>query len=268
MSGASARRTSRRVLVAGVVLAVAYVVLALLSGHLSPLSRRPTLDGLGPLMPYRWVAPPPEVEGTEAPTPGSFELRVRHGGTVPDVVFTPDAQVTMILDRGAIRSDDPVVNLDVTPLDPATLGPLPNDFETFGNAIEIRAVGEPSGEAASRFEDLIAILLYPETTSLHALTHELLYSADGSSWERLDTTESVVQQQVQAEMPGPGYLVVGGVPKVLTSPRPPGVDTGGVGTLPTILLVVSIVSLLLGVGLLLRSRHERVAPGHEPDPDP
>ena len=255
MSGFGGTAVARRSLKAGLAVAVVYVVVAAISGHLSPLARRPTLDGLGPLMPYRWVAPPPEVQNNEPPTPGSFLLPVREGRTDADVVFTEDAQVTMILDTGAIRSEDPRVRLDVTPLDAATLGPLPDDLVTFGNAIGVEATGEPSGRSPERFRDLIAILLYPQTTALHASSHELLYSPDGRTWQRLDTEESIVQQQVQAEVPGPGYLVVGGVPRVLTSPRPPGVDTGGVDTLPTILLVVSIVALLLGIGLLLRAWH-------------
>ena len=99
------RTTAGRALAAGLVLGVAYVALAAASGHLSPLARRPLLDGLGPLMPYRWVSPPPEVADNEPPSPATFELPVRNGRTAPDVVVTPDAQVTMILDRGAVLSD-------------------------------------------------------------------------------------------------------------------------------------------------------------------
>lgn len=233
-----------------------------MSGHLSPLARRPLLDGLGPLMPYRWVSPPPEVPDNEPPSPVTFELPVRNGRTAPDVVVTPDAQVTVILDRGAVLSDHERVSLGVTPLDPATLAPLPAGLSTFGNAIRVEATQEPGGAPVSDFHDVLTILLYPETTSLHALTHELLYSADGQTWERLDSTESIVQQQVQAEIPGPGYVVVGGVPRVLTSPRPPGVGTEGAGTLATVLLVVSVTSLLLGVGMLVRARR---TPTEEPD---
>ncbi len=238
----------------GLAVATLYVALAMFSGQLSPIARRPALDGLGPLTPYRWVSPPPEVTDNEAPSSLALDLEVEGGRTAAEAAFTPDDQVTVYLGRGAIETEAARVRLDVTPLDPAALGSLPGGLSPFGNAIEVRAAQEPGGDPVERFRDVLVYMVYPETTSLHALEHDLLFSADGRTWERLDTEESVVQSLVSGEVSGPGYLVVGGVPKVLTSPRPPGVGTEGAGILATILLVVSVTSLLLGVGMLLRAR--------------
>ena len=43
----------RAALVVGLLCATAYVGLATLSGHLSPLARGPLLDGIGPPQDYR-----------------------------------------------------------------------------------------------------------------------------------------------------------------------------------------------------------------------
>jgi hypothetical protein len=249
----------RRPVIAAVVGAgviATYLVLAAVSGHLSPLARRPALDGLGPLTPYRWVAPPPEVQDNRPPTPGTFVVPVRGGRTDPDLKMTEDVQVSLLLDRGVVTTDDPRVRFDVTPLDPTTLGPLPGELATFGNAIRIDATEEPSGRSPAAFEDLVAILVYPETVSLHSAEHEILYSPNGQRWRALDTRDTLATSQVQAEMPGPGYLVVGGVPRVIipVTPRPPGAGDGNTGTLATALLVVSIASLVVGIAFLLRAR--------------
>ena len=48
----------RRALATGAGIALLYVALAVLSGHLSPLARRPLLDGFAPVPQYRWVSRP------------------------------------------------------------------------------------------------------------------------------------------------------------------------------------------------------------------
>ena len=140
------------------------------------------------------------------------------------------------------------------PVDPVELGPLPGDLVPFGNAVRLRVTPEPRGGSIGSFRTVITTLIYPETTSLHALEHEMLWSGDGHVWERLDTREVQAISQVEAEVPAPGYVVAGGVPRVLASPRPPGAGSGGAGPLATVLLVASVSSLLLGVGMLVRAR--------------
>ena len=71
----------RRALAAGLVALALYASGAALSGHLSPLARRPLLDGLAPPTPYRWVEPPVElVTSNEPPSSGRFKIRARTGG--------------------------------------------------------------------------------------------------------------------------------------------------------------------------------------------
>jgi hypothetical protein len=239
----------KRTAATGLVVVLLFAALAALSGHLSPLARRPLLDGGGPLVPYRWVSPPPEaVAGNQPPSTGAFQLPIDSGASAPKTVFTSDNQTTLIFAKGAVNQDGvDSVEVDVTPLDPATLSALPNGLSPFGNAVHVQVGDLTTFDASVR-----AVVIYPETIVLHALSHDLMWSADGQSWQQLKTAESLVQQQVQANMPGPGYLLVGGVPKEIPSP---GAGPGGrSGTISTVLLVLSGVSFLLGIGFLLRAR--------------
>jgi hypothetical protein len=240
----------RRAVATGVVVVSVYAALAALSGLLSPVARRPLLD-TGPIpVAYRWVSPPPEAAGgNKQPSSGVFQLPISGGSSVPKTFFTSDGQVTLIFNRGAVREDGvDSVEVDVTPLDPATLSALPDGLTPFGNAVQVKADDMANFDASVR-----AVVLYPETILLHATSHELMWSADGQSWQQLKTAESLAQQQVQASVPGPGYLLVGGVRKEIPTPGAVASD-GGSSTVSTVLLVLSGVSFLLGIGFLLRAR--------------
>jgi hypothetical protein len=241
--------TLRRV-AGAVVVVFAYVALATVSGRLSPIARRPVLDGLGPVAPYQWVDPPPELIATNVlPATGDFKVPLSPQGSEPGVFLTPDAQVTLTVERGAFpaRRGDRAVRLSVTPLDPATLGRLPGGLTAFGNAVEVRATYQPSGRPATRVARPIGVvLIYPVTQDLHATAHAIQHSADGRTWEEVESQDALALQQVAASFRSPGYLVVGGV----LSPR----ATEGRDPFVTVLLVGSAVTLLAGAALLVRAR--------------
>jgi hypothetical protein len=244
--------TRRRVVGAGVV-ALSYVGLALVSAWLSPIARRPVLDGLAPIAPYRWVSPPPELaDGNQPPAVGTFEIRLAAGGSEPGVFITTDNQVTVVVDRGQFppRERDRSVRLTVTPLDPATLGALPGELTAFGNALELRATYEPSGKPARVAEPLRFIAVYPTTQTLHATTHEILRSDDGQTWTALASRDAPGIQQVEASVTEAGFLVVAGeltpIPAITT---PAADDTD---PLIVILLVVSAAAMLVGAAFLVR----------------
>ena len=245
---------TRRTALAGVAVAWAFLVLAWVSAAWSPLGRGPVLDGLGPLAPYRWVDPPPGAADEGAPLSASFELAVDAEGSEPDVLLTPDDQVTIVMDRGAIGPEPGrrSVTIDVTPLDPASLGRLPGDLTAFGNAVRIDA-----GDV-ERFDGQVdVVLLYPETVSLHATRHEILWSVDGGAWQRLDTTDNLATQQAQATIAAPGYVVVGAVPV----PHPSATATGEPGDVegastPIVVAIAGAIALI-GVGIAVRVRARR-----------
>jgi hypothetical protein len=250
---ARARRT-RGGVIAGLVIAAVYAGLAIWSGHLSPLARGPLLDGTAPVN-YRWVDPPPELASTnQEPSSGSFSLKLGPSGVKGEVVFTSDNQATVIVATGSIaaKSGQGSVKLTVTPIDPAKLPPPGDGLSVFGNAVRIEATYEPSGDpVATISQPLDVILVYPALTTLHAATHEMLYSPDGASWKRLQGSDSGgLGQTVEANVPGTGVVMIAGE----ASASPSGSGSGGRTTIVTILLVLAGCALLIGIGLLVRSR--------------
>jgi hypothetical protein len=213
------------------------------------------LDGRVPGVDYRWADPPPELAPTnQPPSAAEFELGFRDGMSEPDVVFTPDNQVTIVASTGVVEDRRArSLRIAISPKAPSTVAPLPGELEPFGNVVEIRASTAPGGDV-ERFDlPMTIVLVYPATPNLHATEHEVLWSADGTSWTRLETTDSIGAQQAQAEIEAPGFVVVGGVPTPL--PSPGGGADGTRNTLSTVLLVVAGASLLIGIGLLLRARN-------------
>ena len=255
----------RRAVAWGIAILVAYAVLAAWSGWLTPLARGPLLDGLAPVN-YRWVSPPAELEATnQEPTSGRFVLPLGEEGTGTQVVFTSDSQVTVIVDDGSIgpASGERSAVLLVDPVDPALLQPPGSGLVAFGNAYELRARFRPSNDPIRSLDGPIQVLLaYPSTATLHANTHELLYSPDGEVWEPLETTDSPAQQQAETDVPGLGYVVVAGVPASQPAGRPDAASS--TPPLAVALLVAAGVVLMIGLALLVRSRADRSAGDDHP----
>lgn len=255
-AAAGSDRTARR-FAAGLTIALAYVALAWLSGWLSPLARRPILDGLAPVAPYRWVSPPPELAASnQPPASGTFEVPLRPSGSEPAVFITPDNQVTLVIDRNAFpaRGEDRVVRLSVTPLDPATLSSLPNRLSAFGNALELRATYEPSGRPVRHMRQPIDVFaVYPVTLELHATTHELLRSDEGATWTSLGSQDSAGLQQVTASVSEFGLLVVAG--RLVPNPVVPAPPQRDIDPVAIALLAGSAVALIVGLVLVLRGRN-------------
>jgi hypothetical protein len=253
------RRPERsRALAVGLGLVALYAGLAAWSGRLSPLARGPMLDGLGPLN-YRWVAPPPELASTnQPPSAGRFDLPLRKTGVGSQVVFTSDGQVTVVVDEGSIgpAQGQGSVELTVDPLDPAELAPPGGDLAAFGNAYRLAAIYRPSGDRIRELgSPLTVTLLYPATAGLHATEHDLLWSANGRSWEPLETTDAPAAQQASAPVSALGYVLVAGVPVPSPSAAPAAPSAGaGPPPLAVALLVGAGVAMLIGIGLLIRSR--------------
>jgi hypothetical protein len=245
-----------------VAVIAAYVALAAFSGHLSPVSRGPLLDGTGPAQPYRWVNPPPALAASNKP-PSSLvsSVPLTPDGSLTASFISSDAQITVIVVKGsfAAHGKDTSVRLDVTPEDPSTLGALGGGLEPFGNAYRIAATYLPSKTTVTSLaHPLDVVLLYPATAELHAAQHALLFSPTGEAWTQADSKDIALQQQVEAKSPVLGYVVVGGVPSPVPITVSPGTTSGGRTTTVVIGLVVAAVCLLLvGLGLMLRSRGNR-----------
>jgi hypothetical protein len=244
----------RRALAAGLVVALAYLLLAALSGGLSPLARRPLLDGTAPVAPYRWVSPPPELAKTNVPpTPGDFTLPLTERGSRPDVLTTDDVQVTIILTAGTFppSAGQDRVHLAVTPVDPVTIG-SPEGLVVIGNAYLVEATYEPSGDRILEHleEPLEVILVYPLTPDVHTTARSVAFSPDGQVWTVSDGTDSPAIQQTEGPVDTLGYVAAAaGQTPVEFPPATEGSSTVGVA-----LIVAAVCAALVGVGLLLRDR--------------
>jgi hypothetical protein len=148
-------------------------------------------------------------------------------------------------------------------VDPATLGELGGGLKPFGNAYRIAATYLPSKTpVGSLARPIDVVLLYPATAELHASQHTLLSSPTGQGWTALDSKDIALQQQVEANTPTLGYVVVGGVPSPVLITVSPGTSTGGRTTTIVVGLVVAAACLLLvGLGLMLRGRSRAPASG-------
>ena len=248
----------RRALAAGLAVALGYLALAALSGHLSPLARHPLLDGYsGNPVQYNWATPPPELAGTnQPPTPGDFTLKLTDGGTRPGVFTTADAQVTLIPVAGTFppAPGQDAVHLTVTPMDSSTASPPTEPLEIVGNVIKLTATYEPSGDPIGTMDKpLETILVDPLPPNVHTSSHTLIYSADGRTWERADGTDSTAIQQVEGPVRTLGYVAAAADVSATSSSAPTSTG-GGNSTLGIALIVGAVCAALVGVGLLLRGR--------------
>jgi hypothetical protein len=242
-------RPRSRALGAGVAIALVYTATAVLSGHLSPLARRPLLDGFAPPTAYRWVEPPPELAATnQKPTPGRFVVQLGNAGSETSVFTTGDAQVTLIFPEGSFASAGGQRNVKVTvePL-PSSIAHPDDPLTVVGNVYLIEATYEPSGDDAALARVATIVLVYPLLANDHG-SHSMIWSRSGNTWSALDTDDLPSIQQAGADIDELGYLSVAGQPPSPTA----GAGTGDGGSVATIAIVVGLIVLAVVAGLLLR----------------
>jgi hypothetical protein len=234
----------------GLAVIVAYVIGALVSARLSPFSRRPLLDGLAPVAPYRWASPPPALAATnKPPTPGRFTLSFSGGALAGGAFQTPDAQVTLIVSHGAIapKQGQRSVEVNVDPEAPSEGPGPPRDTVILGNLVRIRATYRPSGEAVTRLRRPIeVVLLYPFVRS-DSGEHLVLQSTGGGAWRTLRATDHVGSAQLIASVRSLGTVAAAGRRLSGTPPAPSaggsdhgtfiGIVVGAVGVLVLLVLV-------------------------------
>jgi len=203
---------------AGVLLALAavapYLAGAVVSAHLSPLDRRPLLDGLAPAQPYKWVSPPPGVKNSGAPGPARHSLNLATAGGV-GFVTTTDGQAQLIIGKGTwnvpgARGQRSVL-MTVVPSSPAKYGKAPPGLTISGNVYLITTTFQPSRARIESFSAPVTLILrYPAiaTAGLTPPPRTILWSGDGRSWTKLSTQTAHVQQSAYATIHKPGYYAV------------------------------------------------------------
>lgn len=261
---------SRTVLAIGIAVVAVYVASAWFSGQLSPLARRPLLDGLVPPAPYRWVDPPPELASTNVePTSVTTVVKLGNRGSATAIVSTDDAQVTLVLPRGAFGNarQQQSVRVRIEPLPPDAVEPPEPPLRILGNVYRLRGNYVPSGEAAS-FQSVGArvVLVYPFISTDH-WQHAVIVSPDGESWTSVETNDFRGIQQADGPIDTLGYVAVVQT-GVRASPAPTvedGVDVATIG------IVVGLIALAAGAVLAVRpargsSKRRPVGSRKRPDP--
>ena len=173
-----------RALGAGLAVALVYAATAIVSGHLSPLSSGPLLDGLAPPTAYRWVKPPPELAATnQKPTPGTFTVKLGNDGSKTAVFTTDDAQVTVILPEGSFADAEGQrsVQVAVDPLAGAIAHP-DDPLHVVGNVYLVEATYQPSGDAAKLANLATVVIVYPLLANDHG-SHSIIWSRSGRTME-------------------------------------------------------------------------------------
>ena len=248
-----------RALAWGAAVCVLYGVSAIVSGHLSPVARRPILDGIAPPTAYRWVTPPPELAGTnQPPETASASIAVDAAGNGTKVITTGDAQVTLIVPKGAIAPAPGQHDVDVTiqPVDPATLGAPPGALEVAGNAYLLSATYQPSGDAVtSLVVPAELVLVYPVLPNDHG-GHTLIASEKGKRWDTIETNDLVSVAQADGPLQTFGYAAVAKAPSspTATSSVSP---SGGSESFPLTIVIVGFAVVVLIAGVVLGGRNSR-----------
>jgi hypothetical protein len=243
--------TSRttRTLASGIAIVVLYAGGAWFSGQLSPLARRPLLDGLAPPTPYRWVDPPPELASTNlVPAPGTFRVELGNRGNVTAVLTTTDAQVTLILPKGSVApaERERALEVSIEPLGASSVDPPPPPFEILGNVYRLDSTYIPSDEPAELAAEARVVLTYPFSTGPHP-GHTIVHSFDGASWTATDTNDLPSIQQADAPIEALGYVAVARDPTA-TTPVPTN-DEGS--PVATIAISVGLVVLAVSAAVAL-----------------
>jgi hypothetical protein len=197
----------------GAAVVLAYLVGTAISGQLSPLARRPLLDGLAPPPPYHWVKPPPELSaGNRPPSGGDGTIPLGPSGSQVSAISTGDGQANLLMEANAIApaAGQRSVAVSIQPVDPAKLAPAPANLVLAGNAYRIRFSYQPSGKPVNALASKATIsLIFPllpiPVTS--PFDHTVLSSPDGRAWTKQSSTATPGSHQVASTLPSPGYVI-------------------------------------------------------------
>ena len=172
------------------------------------------------------------------------------------MLFTSDNQVTVIVPEGSIarRTGTAHGRAQRGAAGPGHPAPAGHDLTVFGNAYAISATYQPSGKRVTEVRGTARRDpgLPGDRDAARDQPRHALQPPTGRRWETLDSPESLQQQQSEATVPGFGTVTVAGVRRRVTDAGA-GLESGRT-TLAIVLLVLAGCALLVGIGLLLRSR--------------
>jgi hypothetical protein len=236
-----------RVAASGGAVVALYLAGALVSAHLSPFARRPLLDGLAPVAPYRWASPPPSLASTnKPPTPGRFTLPLSGGHLRGGAFATSDVQVTLIVPSDAFTPmpGQRSIELTVDPIAPSSVAPPPRSLVILGNVVRIQAAYQPSGDPATPKKAIEVVLIYPFVPT-DSGQHVLLVSPNGKSWRTVKATDHPASAQLIGTVRTLGDVAAAGTRLARVSPSTAVSGPSSTGTVVFIAVGAVLVLLLL-----------------------
>ncbi|HEX9545857.1 MAG TPA: hypothetical protein VF942_00885, partial [Acidimicrobiales bacterium] len=186
------------------------------------------------------------ASGNVVPKATSRAISVAAGRSEAAGLSSDDAQVIVNVAAGAIPTPPGTITVGVTitPLDPATLGPLASNLHPDGNAYRIVMTPEPSHAPIGSLTQPGNIFL-----TLPLSGTALLYSPDGRSWQSLPVQHVPGQIALGAAFDRPGYYLAG-TNSAVGVPGGGGSGSGSV-ILPVIIVILAAL-VIIGVPLVVR----------------
>ena len=164
---------------------------------------------------------------TTQPATDTFELRFRGRPARSDLggLSTRDDQFFVAFSEGAVRPrpGQTRVRVQVTPVDPAALGPRPQGLQAVGKAYRLQVSYAPSGRPVESFAgEVKAGFSYSLAASTSLGDLSLVYSRDGRNWTRLETAAAPSVREATGRIAGPGYLLLATSPAAAVIGDTPG----------------------------------------------
>ncbi len=229
----------RRPLLLGASAVAAYLVVAVVTLG-GGASVRPLFDSFTPPPPYRWVDPPKELAaGNVKPPPTVVDVPLAAEGSALRGIATDDGQFVLNLPDGAIvaRDTETSVKVEVAPVGPASLGPLPPGLRADGNAYRASMAYQPSSQpVATLAKPGSLVMTVPEAGDA------VLYSADGRTWTTLTTQNLGGPVNPGANFDQPGYYL-----GATRAPVPEA--SGGSSGLGDRVVAVAVITVVVALGL-------------------
>jgi hypothetical protein len=251
---------TQKLAAAGLALVALYLGTVALTGLLSRREVRPLFDGPITCARYQWISPPPQfADGNTKPLPKSIDVPLSSTRGVPLGLQSSEEvpQLVVSLPAGAIPPDAGATTLHVqiSPLDPASLGPLPPDarLRADGNAYRVELSYEPSGQAVNT-------ITRPGNVFLSAPdpAHRIAFSPEGSSWQLLDAVQVRDRCSVAGVFRQPGIYLVAA--PLVPPTHGPGSGGTGSGTVLAVGGVALLALILVATPLVLRRARGRGSP--------
>jgi len=229
--------TSTRAWRVGAALVAAYLAAGVATLGWSGHRLLPLFEGVSIPTAYQWVHPPPQFKGSNTePHPLAFDVSFTNGKSERGTATTPDGQFIANLPAGAFapHGTDTAVHVDITPIDPATLGKVPPGLAADGNAYRLQLTYKPSGAPVASLAVAANVVMASPFSA-----HVLLHSDTGKGWTQLPTQQVSGLSTVGATLTQPGWYLVGAFPSAV------GGSSGGGSSTAFIAVLAGVAALVL-----------------------